>query len=242
MKFEERIQIHEYKLNDTDDQIIEYIKANKEEVTNLSIQKLAKRLFTVPNTIVRLSRKLGYKGFSELKVSLRLDNKDQSLNAINISENVKKTYEIMDMDTIDRIARKFHESNNILFYGVGNSISFCEMMVNNLKCVGKKAEFFSHRHDMIYSAENIRSKDLVFVISVSGETKQVLDAATKAKEKGAFIVSFTHLKASSLSKFASINLYCWAPKQFLNNYDITDRTSLMMVLRKLSEYYWERYS
>ncbi len=241
MKFEERIQIYEYKLSDTDDQIIEYIKANKKEVTNLSIQKLAQRFFTVPNTIIRLSKKLGYKGFSELKVSLRLELDNQPTNLMHISENIKKTHEIMDMNTIDKIARKFYESNNILFYGAGNSISFCEMMVNNLKCVGKKAEFFYHRHDMMYSAENIKAKDLVFVVSISGETKQVLDAATIAKEKGALIVSITHLKKSALSKLASINLYCWAPKQILNNYDITDRTSIMIVLRKLSEYYWERY-
>lgn len=29
MNFDERVKIHEYKLNDTDDQIIEYIKNNK---------------------------------------------------------------------------------------------------------------------------------------------------------------------------------------------------------------------
>lgn len=27
MRFEDRVQVHEYKLNDTDDQIIEYIKS-----------------------------------------------------------------------------------------------------------------------------------------------------------------------------------------------------------------------
>lgn len=56
MQFQERIQKYEYKLNDTDDQIIEYIINHKQEITNISIQTLTSRLYTVPNTIVRLSK------------------------------------------------------------------------------------------------------------------------------------------------------------------------------------------
>ncbi|TDT62851.1 MurR/RpiR family transcriptional regulator [Fonticella tunisiensis] len=241
MKFEERVRIFEHKLNDTDDQIIDYIRSNKEEVINISIQKLAQKLFTVPNTIIRLSRKLGYEGFSELKLALKSENDIRPMKLSDISENIRKSYEFVDMEVIDKIARKFEESKKVLFYGVGDSIYFCEMMAKNLRCVGKKAEFFVHRHDMIYSAENINPKDLVFVISASGETKQVLEPTVIAKEKGAFIISLTHLSDNSLAKLAAINLYCWAPKQKLNNYDITDRTSMMIVLRKLSEHYWKHY-
>lgn len=133
------------------------------------------------------------------------------------------------------------DSNNVLFYGVGDSLPFCEMMFNNLKCVGRKAEFFIHRHDMIYSAEKASLKDLVFAVSISGETKQVIEAVTIAKNRGVPIVSLTHLCENSLSKLACLNLYCWTPKQKINNYDVTDRTSLMIVLRKLSEHYWSLY-
>ena len=43
MNFEERVHQYEYKLNDTEDQIIEYIVKNKADVINLSIQALAAR-------------------------------------------------------------------------------------------------------------------------------------------------------------------------------------------------------
>jgi DNA-binding MurR/RpiR family transcriptional regulator len=51
-----------------DDQIVEFIIKNKKDVVNLSIQSLAANLFTVPHTIIRLSRKLGYDGYSHLKI------------------------------------------------------------------------------------------------------------------------------------------------------------------------------
>lgn len=62
MRFEERVHKYEYKLNDTDDQIIDYILQYKEDVTGQSIQVLASQAYTVPNTITRLSKKLGYDG------------------------------------------------------------------------------------------------------------------------------------------------------------------------------------
>lgn len=239
MKFEDRVLIYEDRLSDTDDQIIEFIKANKEDIIHLSIQKLADKLFIAPNTILRLSRKLNYEGFSELKLYLKQESFIRTTKHSEIANNIVKTYEIMDMDTIDKVVKKMIDSNNVLFYGVGDSLPFCEMMFNNLKCVGSKAEFFIHRHDMIYSAEKVSLKDLVFTISISGETKQVIEAVTIAKDTGASIVSLTHLCENPLAKLACLNLYCWAPKQKLNNYDVTDRTSLMIVLRKLSQHYWD---
>ena len=238
MNFEERIQVYECKLNDTDDQIIEYIQKNHEKVLTISIQKLAEELFTVPNTIIRLAKKLGYEGFSELKLALKRGQGDQEKDFLDISDSLKKTYEIMKIDVIDIVARKIKQSSKVLFYGVGDSLPFCIMMTKHLQCVGKKSEYFMHRNEMEDSARQVKQKEVVFVISASGETKQVLEAVEIAKVNGAFIISLTHLSDNSLAKMASLNLYCWAPKNKLNHYDITDRTSLSIVLRILSEYYW----
>jgi DNA-binding MurR/RpiR family transcriptional regulator len=241
MKFEERAQFYADKLNDTEDQIVEYILQHRHEVTSMSIQKLAENLYTVPNTIVRLAKKLGYKGFSELKAALVLENQAEIVQMTEVPVHILKTYEMIDIDTIDLAVRKMHESKRVLFYGIGDSTYFCEMMAKNLRCVGKQAEFFTQRHDMIYSADRCEQKDLLFVISLSGETKQVLEAVTIAKQRGVFIISMTHLSENSLANLADLRLYCWAPKQFLNKYDITDRTSLLIMLRKISERYWQIY-
>ncbi|MDU6976065.1 MAG: MurR/RpiR family transcriptional regulator, partial [Clostridiales bacterium] len=70
MNFEERVLLNELRLTDTDDQVVDYIREDYNRFVNQSVQKVAEDLFTVPNTIVRLSKKLGYKGFSDLKFSL----------------------------------------------------------------------------------------------------------------------------------------------------------------------------
>ena len=63
MKFEDRVLKYEFQLNDTDDEIIDYIRKNKQQINKLSIQKIASDLYTVPNSVVRLAKKLGYTVF-----------------------------------------------------------------------------------------------------------------------------------------------------------------------------------
>lgn len=242
MKFKERVLIYEDKLKDTDDQIVEYINNNTEEFLSQSIQKTAEILFTVPNTIVRFSKKLGYSGFSDLKHSLRDEEKEisskESGTKFTILDNINKTLELIDINLISRVAKKIVESKNTFCIGAGDSIYFCEILTKNLRCVGKRSEFFQHRHDMIYNMEKCESKDVIIVISVSGETKQLIEAVNIAKDRGAYIIALTHLSVNSISELSDANLHYWAPKISINNYNATDRVGLVIVTRLLTEAVW----
>lgn len=242
MHFEERIHKFEYKLNDTDDQIIEYILQNKSEFVTKSIQSLAAAFYTVPNTITRLSKKLGYDGFSHLKNSIK-DEIDTS-SVVNEESSyylIQKTFELLDMEHIDKITKLIHDAKHVLFFGVGDSADFCEMMVRNLRVAGKGAEFSIHRHEVLHRIEEMNKQDVLFLISLSGETEQVLEMAEQAKQRGIPIVSLTHFSHNSLEKLASFNLYCYSPKKVMNGYNITDKTPLMVVLQAISQFYWDHF-
>lgn len=269
MNFNDRILLNELKLNDTDDQIIEYIKENIEKVVTQSIQKTSGELFTVPNSIVRLSKKLGYNSFSEMKFALKqelisgtfntninklkneklfftsntkdnsLDNIIKKLKNTNYTpENIFKTLDLINNSMVEKAIKKIHCCKSVKFLGLGDSIYFCEMFSKNLRCVSKQAEFFQHRHDMLYSINNCDSKDLYIAISVSGESTQIIEAVKKAKEKGAYIISMTHFSDNSLSKLSDMKLFFWAPKEDKNSYNSTDRIGLMILIRIISEAYW----
>jgi DNA-binding MurR/RpiR family transcriptional regulator len=242
MHFEERVHKFEYKLNDTDDQIIEYIVENKQEFVNKSIQSLAASLYTVPNTITRLSKKLGYDGFSHLKNSIK-----EELESIKATDEdssyyfIHKTFELIDMERIETTAKMLHESKRVVFFGVGDTANFCEMMVRNLRVSGKATEHSIHRHEMLHMLDQMDHHDVLFLISISGETPQVLEMAEKAKQKEISIISLTHFKRNSLQEAAAVNLYCFAPKIIKNGYNITDRTPVMIVLQTLSQFYWDHF-
>lgn len=239
MHFEERVQKFEYKLNDTDDQIVEYMIKNKQKFTNQSIQSLAATLFTVPNTITRLSKKLGYDGFSHLKNSIKEERDSSAITEDSSYYFIQKTYELLDTNRIETVAKMIHDAKHVLFYGVGDTADFCKMMVRNLRVVGKQSEFSIHRHEIHHMLEQMNKQDMIFLMSLTGETQQVLEMAKISNAKDISIVTLTHFTQNSLQNMGSINLYCYAPKKVKNGYNITDRTPIMIVLQALSKSYWE---
>ena len=77
LPFHHRVNLSLLKLTNTDHKIIEYIKLNVEKIINQSIQKTSEELLLAPNSIVRLSKKLGYNNFSDMKLSLKKEFKQQ---------------------------------------------------------------------------------------------------------------------------------------------------------------------
>ncbi|MDN4071827.1 MurR/RpiR family transcriptional regulator [Fictibacillus terranigra] len=239
MRFEERAYKYEYKLSDTDDQIIEYISHHKNKVVSLSIQALAAELFTVPNTITRFAKKLGYDGYSQLKNNLKEELQSETVQENGPHVNLKKTIDLIDSEKLVQVIKWLQEAKRVLFFGVGDTAPFCEMMVKNLKVSGKKADFEIHRHETMHEINRMETDDVLFLISLSGETPQVLEMAALARERNVKIISLTHFKQTSLHRLAHLHLYCYAPREELNGYNITDRTPIMIILRALSETYWK---
>jgi DNA-binding MurR/RpiR family transcriptional regulator len=240
MRFEERVHKYEYKLNDTDDQIIEHIINNKQEAVTMSIQYLASKLYTVPNTITRLSKKLGYEGYSQMKISLKEEiHTQQDLSEDCLINNINKTIGLIDREKLAIVTKMIQEAHRVLFFGVGDTAPFCEIMVKNLKVVGKHAEYHFHRHDMVHEVNQLEVTDVLFLISLSGETPQVIDMAELAKQRGARLISLTHFDKNSLEHMSDAKLYCYSPKKTFNDFNITDKTPVLIVLQALAEFYWE---
>ncbi|MBS4208519.1 MurR/RpiR family transcriptional regulator [Bacillus sp. FJAT-50079] len=240
MRFEERVHKYEYKLSDTEDQIVEYIIQHRQEAASMSIQTLARKLYTVPNTITRFAKKLGYDGYSQMKMSLKEDiHQEQMPSENSFTYNINKTIELIDRDKLAIVTKMIQDAHRVLFFAVGDTVPFCEIMVKNLKVVGKQAEYYVHRHDIVYGINQLEETDILFLISLSGETSQVLEMAELAKRRGTQIISLTHFDDNSLQKKADVRLYCYAPYKRLNDYNITDKTSVMLVLRALAEFYWD---
>ena len=82
---------------DTEKKLAEYILENKGEITLLSTQELSERVNTSAAAVVRFAKKLGYKGFPELKVELAKDSDDED---DDFNEVIKAS------DSIDTMVKK----------------------------------------------------------------------------------------------------------------------------------------
>lgn len=242
MKFEERVLFYEFQLNDTDDLIIDYIRKHRDKLGEITIKKIADDNFTVPNTVMRVCKKLGYKGFSELKVLLAKEKNDNDeIIYDKIPKSISKTLSLIDYDQLLVVANKIKKAETCHFIGVGDSRTSCDMMVKNLMCQDKRSVSYMDYHDIDYRIKHCSKKDILFFISVSGENERLIKVAKEAKQRGIFIVSITHFSKNSLSKLSDIPLYFWGEPRSVNGYNVTDRLGLDLLLRQLSEIFWRTY-
>lgn len=240
MKLQERAQKYEYKLNENDDQIIDYMIKHKNRIIQISIQRLAEELYTVPNTITRLSKKLGYDGFSQLKNNLKEEVKGEArLEETPIQYNIKQTLNLIDYELLDKVAGILRKSRRIFIFGVGDTLPFCEILSTHLKVGGLSAEYFLHRHDAVHAINHASNQDILILISMSGETQQILEMVKHAKQKNVCIISLTHFIRNSLATEADYKLYFHSPKKKLENYNVSDKTPVMLLIQILSDILWK---
>lgn len=243
MNFEERVLFHEFQLNDTDDMIVDYIRKRREELNSITIKQIAADNYTAPNTVMRLCKKLGYKGFAELKVLLAEEKKkhDQEIMYDRIPKSIMKTLDLISYDQLLLVADKIKNARTCHFIGVGDSRTSCEMMVKNLMCQDKNSVSYVDYLDIDYRVKHCHKKDILFFISVSGENERLLKVAREAKERGICIISIKHFSENSLSKIADILMFFWREERMVNGYNVTDRLGLELLLRQLSEVFWRTY-
>lgn len=247
MTFEERVNAKEEILNETDDIILIYIRENISQISSITIQKMSQKLFIAPNSIMRFAKKLGYSGFAELKFSIQNEQ-----NPIDITlgrqlmdmlpENIVKTMDIIDIKQIEIITNLLHMAKCCILVGVGDSNYFCELLGKNLRCMDCNVQYYTQIHDMIYAVEHGKKDDIALIISARGKNSRLIELAKKAKHKGMKVISITHMKKNPLTTVSDQNLYFWGEYKTIQGYNVTDRIGLMLLIRLISEIYWEKYS
>ena len=52
--------------------VLDYLIENKESIKDFSVEKIAEAAYTSPASVVRMCKKLGYKGFKDFKIDFIL--------------------------------------------------------------------------------------------------------------------------------------------------------------------------
>ncbi|MCC3868100.1 MurR/RpiR family transcriptional regulator [Terrisporobacter mayombei] len=211
MRLEELINKYYDQLNDNDFHIWNYISKNKKECDKLAIDQLAFKCNVSRTTILRFAQKLSLKGYSELKLYLKLENKEPKEN-MDQTEMVCATYnkviESIKNKDCTEIFEKFDSARNIYIYGVGMvQASIKKELKRIFMTAGKILYDLSGYQESDISLNLANSQDLFIIISVSGENKFLIDFASQLQVRNIPILSITKLKENTLSQMSDYNLY-----------------------------------
>ncbi|WP_250278400.1 MurR/RpiR family transcriptional regulator [[Clostridium] colinum] len=211
MSFDELVNKHYNCLNQNDLFILEYIKNNKKECENLSIDELALKCNVSRTTILRFAKKLSLKGYSELKLYLKLENK-KTINSIDNINLVCNAYEqamlYIKNKNCNDIFKCIDNAKNIYLIGFGMVQSSIKKELKRIFMAAGKIFYDISGYNEAEMIINLADSDDVFIlISVSGENEFILNCAKYLNIRNIQTISITELKDNSLAHISSYNLY-----------------------------------
>ncbi|MFV8782041.1 MurR/RpiR family transcriptional regulator [Microbulbifer sp. SA54] len=230
--------------------IADYLLDNVDAVRSHSSKRLAERIGVSQSSVVKFSQKLGYRGYSEFKLSLTESVartamlpqaihgdicSDDDVNTVAqkliarknlaLNETLLINPEAVLLEAVD----KLNSAGRIVLAGVGASSLVAKDLAFKLMKLGKSVIAESDTHVQVANAATLGSGDLVLAISESGLTQDVIRVAETASAQGAEIISLTRYTRNPLTELASVKLFCVANESEARSSSILGRTAQFMV-------------
>jgi RpiR family carbohydrate utilization transcriptional regulator len=201
--------------------VAKLVLADARSFASLPVGELAERAHVSKPTVVRFCRSVGYDGLADFKRKLAgtvnegvpfvhraVDEDDKPGDIIvKVIDNAVSALLAYRNDAashaferaIEALAVAGRSGRRIEFYGVGNSGIVAQDAQHKFFRLGVSATAVADGHVQVMSATMLQPGDCVVIISNSGRSRDLLDAAEIARRKGATTIVIT-ASASPLAR------------------------------------------
>ena len=189
------------------------VLADPRAFSSLPVSELADRSHVSKPTVIRFCRSMGYDGLSDFKLKLAgsvsegvpfihrsVDADDKTSDVlVKVIDNTVAAFLKYRNDAssaaiekaVDALADTYRTGKRIEFFGVGNSGIVAQDAQHKFFRLGGSAIAYSDGHMQVMSASLLGPGDCVVVISNSGRTRDLMDAASIARKNGATTIVIT---------------------------------------------------
>lgn len=211
-------------MRESERKVAEHILAHTREAISLPITELAAQAGVSEATIVRMCKKLGFRGFQELKILLAMESvpplqtvHEEIREGDNLEDILRKvfycnvraiesTLNILSLQELARAVEALLAAEQIQIYGVGGSGPIAMDAAHKLMKTGKAVIAYSDTHMQAMAASLLGPQDAVIGISHSGSSRDIIEALQLARGRGATIIGITRYARSPLDKVLDIKL------------------------------------
>lgn len=205
--------------------VASYIAENAESVIAESIGEVAIGSNVSEATVVRFCRTAGFKGFSDMKISVAremvkplastlhediLENDDPAALARKVFganiDTLKETLSVTDPDAVDRAAGLIENAGKALVIGVGTSAPIAFDAYSKFMRLGLAVSLQTDAHLMMMEASLMKKGDVILAISHSGATIDPVETIKVGRAAGAVAISITNNQLSPIAKVSDIVL------------------------------------
>lgn len=186
--------------------IADYLLEHLQTVPFLSVPELAQRIGVSEATVVRFAQRIGYRGFSDLKMELvellqnRLGGLDENghgepgddvLESVAELEtgNIRRTADGIDRGAFTAVADAVFRAEHTYTFGMGVSAHLADLAAYTLIQIGVRATALSTRYSSpCEQLVALRPSDLLIGLSFPPYSRQTLEMLDEARELGAATV------------------------------------------------------
>lgn len=205
--------------------IADFILDNPEETTLMSITDLAKHCNTSDPTIMRLLKKLDYHSYQVFRINLAKELSESPSESINEELNpeddiiavrnkvightyaaMKDVESFLSEEVLTAAVDMITSARKIIFFGVGASATISGDAFDKFGNLGFDVFTHTDSHFTNIVSSHTTSEDLFVGVSHTGESLEVLKAASIAKENGAKIMGITSYSNSTLATLSDLYL------------------------------------
>jgi Transcriptional regulators len=203
---------------------VDFMLDNAELVAQSPVTEIAKLADCSEATYIRLAKKLGYSGYPEMKSDLlrkadehihtmygALDSNDDEISVATkvfgtSVQSLNDTLGIIDPQKYKMALEIMQNARRFVFLGAGDAYIVAYSAYMKFFRMGFPASCSSDLDLQLIDATKMDERDVMIVISHSGETKSVYQVVQCAKKKNAKIITISNYPRSTIGKHSDVVL------------------------------------
>ena len=223
-EIKEKIQSKFEELPKNQKKVADYIVENFDKISFLNVQDISKATGASVASVVRFAQSIGLSGFSELREAIsnslqsQLDNMqtfplfdkkgidDDLLTSVaNLDiKNINDTLKIIEREIFNSSINLILNSKRVFTAGLGISYLLSEILAYQLTQVGIDSSVLKHTHTLFHEQIlYMDQKDLLVMFSFPPYSKETIEAAKYAHERGIKIISVTNKATSPITFYSN---------------------------------------
>ncbi len=247
-----------YSFTVSEKKLADFILSNQDGIAYLSISQLADGANVAEATVSRFSRRLGFKGYVDFKLTAanaalrfkpannplsgQIEDSDsledicQKLYTAEV-EALAQTLDVLNPDAVVQAANLLEKAGRVLCMGQGGSMLLAAEAAHLFSTVSNKFQSVGDSHMQAMSAAMMDADDVIIFFSYSGSTRDMMESLALAKKRRGKVILITRFLNSPGAKLSDVVLLCGANENPLQSGSIAARIAQMYLLDVLfSEY------
>lgn len=203
--------------------VADFVIDNFDNIPFIDVHEVAKQAGVSVASVIRFAQSVGFTGFSELRDAVSdslkkhlkknelfsLVDKSKLENDILTSvanmdvKNINDTLSNIDREIFNKVIETIVKSDRVFTAGLGISYLVAEILSYQLTQVGIDASVLKHTHTLfLEQVLYMNKKDFLICFSFPPYSRETIDVAKYAKEKGIKVISVTNKPTAPITSYS----------------------------------------